>query len=395
MLRLLFVMLVCLLAAPAQAARINIIGFESGDLNPEPWTYSGTLSISSTTVRTGTYALRVNPTTTGTGLYRIGCFTSAGGRDVACNVATIYPRFYYRYATKPASGSEILFQSRTSADGVKFSLRLNSSGNLAAYDSAGTLLATGSTVLAQDTWYRIEPRVETGASVGWEVRLNGTSEISGTGANLGTSNNGRLFLGKVTDVSGQSVDFFYDDFSLDDSAYPGEGKIVRLIPNANGSTMAWTTGTGSSNYLEVDDVPMGTASYVKNTGAANEVALFDLTDSSTAGISGTIHAIRPEIQARLDATGTSAFSLRTRSGTTNTDLATVALTTGGSYLSTTYATDPDTAGAWSTSAIDALEVGGIETAAVSTRLQDVHVYVEYTEAVSSSPGSLMLMGVGR
>jgi hypothetical protein len=205
----------------------------------------------------------------------------------------------------------------------------------------------------------------------------------------------RLLLGKPTDVSGQSIDFFYDDFSLDDAAYPEEGKIVRLVPNANGSTMAWTTGTGSSNYLEVDDVPMGTASYVKNTGAANEVALFDLTDSATAGISGTIHAIRPEIQARLDATGTSAFSLRTRSGTTNTDLATVALTTGGTYLSTIYALDPDTAAAWTTSGIDALEVGGIEANAVSTRLQDVHVYVEYTEAVTGSAGGLMLMGVGR
>lgn len=395
MVRLLLVALLLLVSAPAQAARINIIGFESGSLDPEPWTYSGTLSISSTTVRTGGYSLRVNPTTTATGLYRIGCFTSAGGRDTACSVATLYTRFYFRYATKPASGSEILYQARTSADGVKFSLRLNSSGNLAAYDSAGTLLATGSTVLAQDTWYRIEPRVETGASVGWEVKVNGTSEISGTGSNLGTSNNGRLFLGKTTDVSGQSIDFFYDDFSLDDAEYPGEGKIVRLVPNANGSTMAWTTGTGSSNYLEVDDVPMGTASYVKNTGAANEVALFDLTDSATAGISGTIHAIRPEIQARLDAAGTSAFALRTRSGTTNTDLATVALTTGGAYISTTYATDPDTTGAWSTAAIDALEVGGIETAAVSTRLQDVHVYVEYSEAVASASGGLMLMGVGQ
>lgn len=392
--RLILAALLLLVALPAQAARINIIGFESGSLDPEPWTYSGTVSISSTTVRTGTYSLRVNPSTTGTGLYRIGCFTSAGGRDVACNVATIYPRFFYRYATKPASGSEILFQSRTSADGVKFTLRLTSSGNLAAYDSAGTLLATGSTALAQDTWYRIEPKVGTGASAAWEVQLNGASEISGTG-NLSTSNNGRLFLGKTTDVSGQSIDFFYDDFSLDDAEYPGEGKIVRLVPNANGSTMAWSTGTGSSNYAEVDDVPQVGTSYVKNTGAANEVALFDLTDSSTAGISGTIHAVRPLIQARLDATGTSAFSMRTRSGTTNTDLSTVALTTGGAYISTTYATDPNTAGAWSTAAIDALEVGGIETAAVSTRLQDVHVYVEYTEAAASSSGSLMLMGVGR
>jgi len=386
--------LLCALASPANAARINIIGFESGSLDPEPWTYSGTISISSTTVRTGGYALRVNPTTTATGLYRIGCFTAAGGRDTACSVATLYTRFYFRYATKPASGSEIVYQARTSGDAVKFSLRLNSSGNLLAYDSAGSLLATGSTALAQDTWYRIELMVGTGASANWAVQLNGVTEISGSGASLNASNNGRLFLGKVTDVSSQSVDFFYDDFAMDDAGYPGEGKIVRLVPNANGSTMQWTTGTGSSNYLEVDDVPMGVGSYVKNTGAANEVALFDLTDSATAGISGTIHAIRPEIQARLDATGTSAFSLRTRSGSTNSDLGTNALTTGGTYLSTIYALDPDTAAAWTTSGIDALEVGGIEANAVSTRLQDVHVYVEYTEAVTGSAGGLMLMGVG-
>ena len=37
-------------------------------------------------------------------------------------------------------------------------------------------------------------------------------------------------------------------------------------------------------------------------------------------------------------------------------------------------------------------VGGL---AVTTRLQDVHVYVEYTEAAASASRSLMLMGVGR
>jgi len=118
--------------------------------------------------------------------------------------------------------------------------------------------------------------------------------------------------------------------------------------------------------------------------------------NSVAGISGTIRAVRPLLLARLDATGTSAFSMRTRSGTTNSDLSTNALTTGGAYLSTVYATDPDTAAVWTTSGIDALEVGGIETAAVSTRLQGVHVYVEYTEAAASgTPNGLLLMGAGR
>ena len=389
---LLAMVLLFMLPLPSHAARIALNGMESGSENPEFVTKSGTLSVVTTPKRSGGYALRVNPTTTSVGWARMGGHDATGQKG-DYSAATAYFRWYWQYATLPASGSEPIFQAQQAGGPTKFTLRITSAGNLAAYDSAGTLQATGSTALSASTWYRIECKVATGASAAWEVLIDGVTEISGT-ANVGTGNNGRSAFGKVADVSGQSVDFYYDDISIDDAAYPGAGAILRLVPTANGSTMQWTAGTGSSNYLEVDDVPFAEASYIKNV-ATNDVALFALTDTGTAGITGTINAVRPLIYPRLDSTGTNATKLRLKSGATTDDLSTVATTTGGIYLSKVYATDPNTGAAWTLAAVDALEVGAVETTAVLSRLMDVHVYVEYTEAATSSSGSLMLMGVGR
>lgn len=389
---LLAVVLLFMLPLPSHAARIALNGMESGSENPEFVTKSGTLSVVTSPKRSGGYALRTNPTTTAVGWARMGGH-GADGQKGDYSAATAYFRWYWQYATLPASGSEPIFQAQQAGGPTKFTLRITSAGNLAAYDSAGTLQATGSTALSASTWYRIECKVATGASAAWEVLINGVTEISGT-ANVGTGNNGRSAFGKVADVSGQSVDFYYDDISIDDAAYPGASAIMRLVPTANGTTMQWTAGTGSSNYLEVDDVPFAEASYVKNV-ATDDVALFALTDTGTAGITGTINAVRPLIYPRLDSTGTNATKFRLKSGATTDDLSTVATTTAGIYLSKVYATDPNTSAAWTLSAVDALEVGAVETTAVLSRLMDVHVYVEYTEAATSSSGSLMLMGVGR
>ena len=391
----LILLLLALLAVPlpSHAARIAINGIESGSENPEFVTKSGTVSASSTTKRSGGYAFRTNPTTTAVGWGRMGGHDASGVKG-DYSAATAYFRWYFYVATLPASGSEPIFQAQQGGGPTKFTLRITSSGTLAAYDSAGTLQATGSTVLSTSTWYRIECQVATGASAAWEVRINGSVEISGT-ANVGTGNNGRSAFGKVADISGQSVDFYYDDIAIDDAAYPGEGAVLRLVPTANGSTMQWTAGTGSSNYLEVDDVPFAEASYVKNV-ATNDVALFALTDTGTAGITGTVNGVRVLVYPRLDSTGTNSFALRVKSGATTETLTGLALTTGGAYLSKVYATDPDTSTTWTLSGVDALEVGGIETTAVLSRLMDVQAYVDYTPAASASGGCrMMLCGVGQ
>ncbi len=94
--------------------------------------------------------------------------------------------------------------------------------------------------------------------------------------------------------------------------------------------------------------------------------------------------------------GDASLALRVKSGATTETLTGLALTTGGAYLSKVYATDPDTSTAWTLSGVDALELGGIETTAVLSRLMDVQAYVDYTPAASASGGCrMMLCGVGR
>ncbi len=140
----------------------------------------------------------------------------------------------------------------------------------------------------------------------------------------------------------------------------------------------------------------GDASLAEQNVSTNDVALFALTDTGTAGITGTVNGVRVLVYPRLDSTGTNSFALRVKSGATTETLTGLALTTGGAYLSKVYATDPDTSTAWTLSGVDALELGGIETTAVLSRLMDVQAYVDYTPAASASGGCrMMLCGVGR
>ena len=158
-------------------AIIGLCGFETGD-TVQAIGVAGTHDVQGTVKRTGAYALRCNPTTTGVGYVGLGGYNP---KPAAYNAATAYYPFLFRYATKPASNSEPLFTAASTTGANKFHIRINSAGNLSAHNRFGTLMATGSTVLAVDTWYRIDAKVGTGASAAWEVRIDGVSEISGTG----------------------------------------------------------------------------------------------------------------------------------------------------------------------------------------------------------------------
>jgi len=187
-------------------ATVFINGFELGT-TAAVTSLSGTASIQATTKRTGTYALQVNPTTTATGFVQVRGYDSSTGEDVSANTATLYVQFYFRYGTKPAANSEEILVARSTGSTDKFSLRLRSDGLIEAFDSAAASLGTCTTVLAADTWYRIACQIGTGAAAAYDVRINGTSELSGTG-NLTTSNHNLIRLGKATDRNGQTINVY-------------------------------------------------------------------------------------------------------------------------------------------------------------------------------------------
>lgn len=364
-------------------ATLNLTGFESGG-TAELQSLTGTASVQSSIKRTGTYAFRSNPTTTALGWCLLRGFATTGIL-ATYNVATVYHRFYFRVDTLPAANNEPIFTSRTTTSTVKLELRVTSAGNLQAYDTGGVQLGSdGATTLSTGTWYRIEVQVGTGAAASYEIKIDGVSELSGTG-DLNTGNNLECTLGKQANRNSQTVDFYYDDVRVSDSAFPGAGEVKVLKPTADGSTQQWTAGTGASDWQEVDEIPTSDAEYVQSTAGAGEIALFAMQDTATVGITGTVNALINFCRTREDATVTSSNFIRLKSGATSSD------NTSGLNGSTTvvsrgkaFDVDPDTAVAWTLSGVDAIECGSREANAVAMRLTTVLVMVDYTPAAGTT-----------
>jgi hypothetical protein len=383
-------------------ARVNISGFETGNADQEFHTYGGTISFSTTTKRSGTYAFRANPTTTAIGHCRITAYDAQGlAQNSAINAPTLYERFYFYVATLPASGEEMIARNSDSGGSRKAELRLTSAGNLTFYDTTPTLLGTSSTALVTGQWYRIEMEVGTGASATPRLYIDGIEQVSSTTANLRAGNNGMAILGKLVDISSQTIDVFYDDFAIDNAALPGAGEVVLLVPTANSGTMQWTGGTGASDYQEIDEVPFSAADYVKSSGLVDSVAMFVMADLSVS-TSATVHAVKITGQLRLDTVGTNSHEIFLDSGPT-TDFTTVlATTTSGSHCHKVYATDPNTSAAWTVTAVNDVLVGARERTTVLTRLLNLHMQVEVRadpptpivlDAVTVAEGTTMYMGI--
>jgi hypothetical protein len=363
-------------------AILNLSGWEPGDAT-ESATTSGTISVQGTTKRSGAYALQVNPTTTAVGYHQFRNSTwTAGSVDAVFAHDDLYVTFYFRDATKPAANDEEIMQFQHTG-GTKLAIRINSSGNLLAYNGTPTLVATGSTALSADTWYRLDVKCGTSATVGaYEVKINGTSEFSGT-TNTSANQHTLIRVGKVANRNGNTVDYFYDDLIISDSAYVGAGAVEIMVCTSSGTYSQWTAGTGST-FAEVDDVPHdGVTSYLTAT-AQNDASTFNLESSATAGISGTINAVKMMVvAARVGGTNTS-YQARIRNGSTDVDSATVNGVSGYTARSSIIATDPNGGIAWTTGGLDSTEIGVEDNDATNrTRVSHVSLHVHFTASGGS------------
>jgi len=375
----------------------NFIGWETGG-TLEGTTPSGTTLVTNVTVHSGTYALECNPVGAAVGYHLVSGGFDTGGLPANLSVATLYTSFYFRFATIPASNDEEMFVSASSGAVDKLVVRINSAGKLVAYDSAASSLGTGTTVLSSGTWYLIDVKCGTGASAAWEVRINGVSELSGSTANLGVANNASVIFGKHTNKNGNTVDYFFDDAAWDDAAYPGAQQTTVLVPNANGNYQAWSIGAGSgSHYQVVDEIPLNSDTDYLVATALNQAETEAFTDTATAGITGTVNAVKiVTLNKRVGSNGT--ITVRARSGSTDSDNA--ATTTSTSQYAGRMrfmTTDPATSSAWTLSGVDGLEGGLVEKDGTNlTRMSAVYAMVNWSAQTSTSiaptAGSLALSG---
>ena len=373
----------------------RICGFELGLLSlanggGEVNTASaGNISISTTIKRTGDYALRVNPATTGIGFIGLTGFATNGTAQVFL-ATNLFPRIYIYVVTRPAANSEEIAQVIGSA-GVKMTIRLTSDGKLQAYASDGTtqLGSDGTTVIPLNTWTMIEAKCGTGSVNGpYEVKINGTSELSGTG-NLTDGTGSELYIGKATNRNGQGYDIYFDDVCIDDAAYPGPGQVEYMGPTGNGNYTSATIGAGTGQlYQQVDERPGcdTTTSYLLTTQVIDEKYTAALESAANAGISGTIKAVQASTFIIRNGAGANAAVLF-RSGTTDSESVAFGSQLNWQMASKIFETDPATSAAWAVSALDSIEIGITEKDnGTKTQLSWVGAFVDFVPAESSGGG---------
>ncbi len=248
--------------------------------NVEITSTSGTVSINSSTKRSGDYSFRANPTSS------TGIFTKIFANSNQSN--KFWFRTYVRIADDPSADTYIVRIGNSG--GGKISVRLTTTSTLQLRNEEdNTNIGSASSALSVNTWYRVEVYVDTTtlSSTDAELRLDGTSISSSTAENL-ASGIDRLTWGSTATGT---TDLYFDDIAINDSTgravdnWPGEGRIVHMHPNADGSNTAWIGDPSDTNdYDDVDEVtPNDDTDFIRSQ-TNNQLDDNNLEAATSAGI---------------------------------------------------------------------------------------------------------------
>lgn len=253
----------------------------------------------------------------------------------------------------------IFLQSSTT---TMIGLQLNSDGSLQVNrqtsTTAGTSLGfTSANVIKTNTWYYIELAVSISDTVG-TVRLDVDGNTLLNLTNQDTRNGTPTTIDTlcVTSFNTTTTTTYFDDMYISNTTTPlGPQRIYTLRPNLDTAQKDWTPLSGANNYSMVaDTLTDGDTSYVQ----ASTVGNYDLYDlGNLTPTSATISAINHLAWAKKTDVTTRAITLTTKSGATTTDSANIALSVSYVGYSKIYDTDPNTAGAWTVSGVNALQIG--------------------------------------
>ncbi len=364
-------------------ARLWTSGFElqSTATGMEWDTTTGTVSISTSTKRSGAAALRCNPTA-GTG------YISHQVRGFA--TARIMVRFYVNFATLPSADTAI-FQWGDGSGWYPQVFYRQSTGGLQAKD-ASAYIGSSSAALTTNTWYKVTFDYDDfNAGNPLYCYLDDVAFCSGTsGSDLGSGGHFRMGV-----MNTCTADVFFDDVAFNDdsgtvqNAIPGAGKVVYLRPNAAGDSNQWLRGGGlnsgnSTNYTHVDDSPTPDDLLNDSVGllqaGTTQVDEYNVTDCATAGIgsSDTITLVQIGLRAQGGAAGPPNFVSRVKgqSGGTVVEGSTVTFSSSAwntnctafphSPKQTVYV-NPQTSTAWTPSTIDTMQIGLRPTVSTTTQ----------------------------
>lgn len=132
-------------------------------------------------------------------------------------------------------------------------------------DDAGTLATTSIGSFTYSTWFYVEVKITVGNSASYELKINGSTLLSGTGDTQGQGTSAVTNVG-VTGM-GIPVGYVSDIYICDGTGsirntFLGDVRSIALVPDSDEET-GWTPSTGTDHYPLVDEAtPNGDTDYV-------------------------------------------------------------------------------------------------------------------------------------
>lgn len=273
--------------------------------------------------------------------------------------------FALKVAGLPSASNDIL--ALVDGSNVHATLRLNTTGSLSVTRN-GTVLGTSANIISSGSFNYYEMKVKIDDTVGtYDVQVNGANVLTGTGAdtrNAGNATADTIRIGNAI-VAGNNALFLYDfdDVYICDATgsanttFLGDVRVDAYLPSGNGNSSQLVNDLGNStnNSTHVDETaPNGDTDYVQSA-TVSQKDTYAFTDMSHTPSS--IFGVQILMSAKKDDAGTRSIAAVTRSGGTDTDGATQALSTAYVYYREMRETDPNTSAAWTKTNFNAAEFG--------------------------------------
>jgi hypothetical protein len=289
-----------------------------------------------------------------------GAARIANADDITANLtgnpATVITGFAYKGSTTGQLTALVYFRDGATAH---VGLGIDAANRLFVFrGTTATVLGTAANPLLAGSWDYVEFKALVADAGGTaEVRVNGTAVITLSGQD--TRNGGTaqvtnvLFAPGGTNIADICDWYIADTTGTANNDFIGDLRVREQYPNGAGTYTDFTPSAGS-NYQAVDETAQdGDTTYVESStvGHKDTYAYANLSGSPT------IKGARLLLLAKKDDAGARSIAPTVKSGATEDDGATAALSTSYVYYSKIWETDPNSAAAWTAANLNAAEFG--------------------------------------
>lgn len=292
-------------------------------------------------------------------------FNSGGGYYIAKSIPQTASLVIGFALNAPATTSSHQILGFMDGTNNQCSLYLDLNRTLSVRDAFGAVVAGGQSTqtLSVGTYNQIEMKVtiaDSIAAASCEVRVNGSSWLTVTaGADLKYTANAyanSIALGGM--YGGANWD--YCDFYICDQSgavnnnFLGDVAVYTVLPDAAGSNTTWTPLSGA-NYTNVNEAASNGDTSYNYSSTLNNRDTFSLANLTSLG--GTVFGVAESIIVRKTGSKMTGVKATLKSGVTYGQGTEAILGTGYQLFQSIFQTDPNTAGSWTETTVNALEAG--------------------------------------